>query len=274
VDPAEVAASFAAAVRERAPDLAPMVDERSGHLMSALVHHVFRPISLTYSHATRALAELEDRCADVGGAGLANGGRHWSAAHDCYVHADPRGRTAMRMYLSKNVPSFFAKATVGICTSRDAALWARRDHLHLNVVDPAGIVVGNIQLHVLVRHGRRMLLIRAANASISYLTAERARAFVAAALVTCVEMAAASEIDEVHLCEGASFWHLNSSRPEIRAILEPLYLELPATVLEPPFFLFRFGGVDVEVTKTYRLWERDRASGVRFPLRRFLDVVA
>ena len=172
------------------------------------------------------------------GAGLATGGRHWSPADHCYVFADPpTGRNTMRMYLSKNTPSFLAKATVGVCTSRDTDLWARRDHVHLNVVDPSVGVVGNIQLHVLVRESRRVLLVRAVNASTSYLTAARARAFVEAALVACLEIAATSEIDEVHLCEGLSFWHLNSSRPEIRAVLEPLYLELVPTVLEPPFFL-------------------------------------
>jgi hypothetical protein len=273
VDPRELIESFHAAVRERVPELAGTLGEPSEGLASALVQHIFRPISLTYSEAQHALTELDDHCEDVSEAGLATGARHWSAADSCYMFADPRG-SALRMYLSKNIPSFLAKATVGICTSRDVELWARRDHMHLNVLDPSsGIVVGNIQLHVLVREGRRILLIRAMNASISYLTAAKARAFVEGALVACVEIAASSEIDELHLCESLSFWHLNSSRPEIRAVLEPLYLELASTVLEPPFFLFRFGGVDLELTKTYRLWERDRASGARYPLRRFLEVV-
>jgi OB-fold nucleic acid binding domain len=276
VDPRTLIESFATAVRERVPALTPVPDEPEGDLASAIVQHVFRPVSLTYSGAQNALIQLEDRCDDIVRAGLATGGRHWSAPDQCFVFDDPPGGSnTMRMYLSKNTPSFLAKASVGVCTSRDIDLWTRPDHVHLNVVDPsAGIVIGNVQLHVLERESRRILLVRAMNATTSYLTAAKARSFVEGAIVACLEIGVTSEIDEVHLCEGLSFWHLNSSRPEIRAVLEPLYLELAPVVLEPPFFLFRFGGVELEITKSYRLWERDCRSGPRFPLRRFLELVA
>jgi hypothetical protein len=136
------------------------------------------------------------------------------------------------------------------------------------------VVVGNVQLHVLVHHDQRILLIRAVNASTSYLTAARARRFVEGVLVACLELAAASEIDELHLGESASFWHFNSSRPEIRAVLEPLYLELQPVFLDPPFFLFHFGGVDLELATTYRLWSRDRALSPRVRFRDILQVMA
>jgi hypothetical protein len=97
---------------------------------------------------------------------------------------------------------------------------------------------------------------------------------VEAALLSCVELAGTSSLDEVHLGEGLSFWHLNSSRPQIRAVLEQLYDRLPTVFLERPFFLFRFGNVDLDVAKTYRLWARDSKAMNGFRLRHFVRTVA
>ena len=57
----------------------------------------------------------------------------------------------------------------------------------------------------------------------TYLAHHPARTVVEAVLVSCVELAATSGLDEVHLGEGLAFWHLNSSRPQTRAVLEQLY---------------------------------------------------
>ena len=76
-----------------------------------------------------------------------------------------------------------------------------------------------------------------------------------------MELAAHSGLKEVHSVEGLCFWHLDSSRPQIRAVLDSLRQQLPCHYLDRPYFLFRFGQVDIDITKTYRLWSEQQSDG-------------
>ena len=244
-------------------------------IAAAVLHHLFRPVSLTFRQVQNALSTVQDCTGHVDQSGLHPDGPHWFPRGDCYQFPQ-LGIAAHKLclYLSKNCPSFLAKGSVGICTARDLDLYYRPDHHHLNIVDvDSGLVVGNVQLHVLDNDGSQLLLIRAVNATNAYLDRGSARAIVEATIHACLELAASSGIDEVHLCEGVSFWHLNSSRPQIRAVLEPFYQELPCVVLDRPFFLYHFGHIPVEITKTYRLWAPQRTGIRAFRLRSLLEVV-
>jgi hypothetical protein len=274
-DPADVSDPFVEQVAATFPGCTAFgsaADPRE--IAAGILHHVFRPISLTYAETRTVLEQAGDWPDHVRSSGLVPGGRHWSPDRGCYEFSQVAGPDGLRCYLSKNAPSALAKGSVGICNAHDLDLYRRSDHHHLNLVDTAtGVVVGNAQLHVLSQGGGRVLLIRAINASNTYLARNTARAPVEAVLIACVELAASSGIGEVHLGEGLSFWHLNSSRPQIRAVLEELYDSLPVVVLVRPVFLFRFGGVDLELAKSYRLGAGDPSVMGGFRLRHFLEAV-
>ena len=51
-----------------------------------------------------------------------------------------------KCYVSKNVGSFYAKAWVGLCTSRNMALWKEKRHVHLNIA-LWNMIVWNVMLY-------------------------------------------------------------------------------------------------------------------------------
>jgi hypothetical protein len=230
--------------------------KNSNDIAAAILHYLFRPVVQSFRQFQSSLYTVKDNTEHIWLSGLRAGGRHWRSELSCFEFPNPKRTTsALRLFLSKNCPSFLAKGTVGICTAGDYDLFSRPDHHHLNIVDAAsGLVVGNVQFHLLENDGSRVLLVRAINAANSYLDCGSAREIVEASLISCLELAVNSGLDEVHLVEGLSFWHLNSSRPQIRAVLESFYDVLPSVVLDQPFFLFHYRHVPVEVTKTFRLW--------------------
>lgn len=274
LDEDALAGRIVSAVAQEDPGFAARLQQTArGELVTSALAYLFRPVSLTFAEQANVLAKTRDCSSQVSASGLHPGGRDWSEADQCYKVGPVGGGAELRLYLSKNQPSVLAKASVGICTAQDVALFHRSDHHHLNLVDPAtDVVVGNAQVHLLEDRGARILLVRALNATGPYLARGAARAVVEATLVSCVQLAIGSEVDEVHLVESLSFWHINSSRPQIRAVLESLYQELPSGTLERPHHLFRFGEVDLEVQKTYRLWAR-RQGRADFRFGGFLEVV-
>jgi OB-fold nucleic acid binding domain len=264
IEPHELRATFISASDKRIPELLDVVSESEpDELYIGVLQHFFRPVSLTYAQTRNTLRLTGDCSHHVSSSGLNPGGEHWAAEHRCYQFGVPGSVAgAIRLYLSKNRASVLAKASVGICTAGDLALYQRSDHHHLNITDSVHcVVIGNAQLHVLTIDDRRVLLIRAVNISNAYLATPAARWLVEATLRACVELAAHSGLAEVHLVEGLCFWHLDSSRPQIRAVLDSLRQQLPCHYLDQPFFLFRFGRVDIEINKTYRLWSRHRTDG-------------
>jgi hypothetical protein len=276
-DPRQVASALMEQTRARLPgNIAEALAATDALEVSvAVLHHLYRPISLTFSQVVDLVTNVTDFTHHIAAGGLRPGGWHWSEVDSCYVFGAPDSAVgSLRVYLTKNAPSLLAKGTVGICTAQDIDLFGRTDHHHLNIVDdPGGLVVGNVQLHTLVNSGQRILLVRAVNTTSTYLNGETARAVVEATLVACVELATLSDIDEVHLADGLSFWHLNSSRPQLRAVLESLYNRLPRVDLDKPLFLFQFGRVGVNISKTYRVWARAGSTARDVRLRDILDVV-
>ena len=50
-------------------------------------------------------------------------------------------RKDLRAYISKNIGSFFAKASAGICTSENIPLFSMENHFHINIVEGEDSVV-------------------------------------------------------------------------------------------------------------------------------------
>jgi hypothetical protein len=276
ISPEQIAGYVTLAAGEHAPELqGRFADSDPSAVAAGVLHHLFRPVSLTFRQVEASLVEVRDCSRHIEDSGLHPGGAHWRPDRDCYQVAtstNPGG--ALRLHLAKNVPSFLAKGSVGMCTAGDVDLYQRRDHHHLNIVDAvSGLVIGNAQLHLLTNQGQRVLLIRAINASSAYLARGSAHTVVEATILACMELASNSGLDEIHLGDGLSFWHLNSSRPEIRAVLDRIYHQLETVILDKPFFLFRFGRVDLDITKTYRLWTRHGTTSESFRVRHSMEVV-
>ena len=62
-------------------------------------------------------------------------------------------KIALKAYISKNIGSFFSKASAGICTADNMDLFNRKDHFHINLVEDIGknneIIRGNIQAYII-----------------------------------------------------------------------------------------------------------------------------
>ncbi len=77
-------------------------------------------------------------------------------------------KVKMKAYISKNVASFFAKASTGICTEGDVNLFNRKDHFHINLVEKQEnedeIMRGNVQAYIIdEENGEKSLLLRGVN---------------------------------------------------------------------------------------------------------------
>lgn len=244
-------------------------DEGGEQLGDESLYVIFRPLNLDYARMRQLLEQVEERAEDLPRLGLRFGGAHWDAAKRCYVFqaADAARPTALHVYPSKNRASFFAKAAAGICTADDLGLFNRRDHFHLNLVDGVThTVVGNVQAYVLDDRGRRVMLLRALNPSAAYLNPENVSGVVRGVLLAAVEAAAGSEVDEVHLTQSLGVWNVESSRPEVRGLLEALCASLPVVRLQAPFPIFTFGGRRICVEQTFRLWDRERGLAAPEPV--------
>jgi hypothetical protein len=221
-------------------------------VLSEIVFHAFRPTNVGYRTVARWIQCLPDRTEDFARNRLVFGGAHWSASLGAYSF--PASGAELRVVPSKNLLSYFAKASAGVCTGRDTELFSRPDHLHLNIVGADGYVTGTVQTHVITDHALRLMILRSINVSTTYLEVMPADRLIECVLAAATELAIASDIDELHIGESLGIWHMNSSRSEIRAVLEDLYDRLPRLVLERPLPLFTFAGFEIELSTTYRVW--------------------
>lgn len=127
----------------------------------------------------------------------------------------------LKIYLSKNKASFFAKAAAGICTAEDIDLWNRKDHFHANLVQGDSIV-GNIQLYVIDIEGEKSLLIRGINPSSSFLPEIDVPSLCEGIFKTMKTFAAANRLNKIYLAENGAF-HALSNREEVLEYLTPKY---------------------------------------------------
>jgi len=76
----------------------------------------------------------------------------------------------LRLVFSKNISSFFAKSSAGICTAADTDLFHRKDHFHINIIDDKkNICVGNVQAYIYKHQWEDYLFLRWFNPSVNVL---------------------------------------------------------------------------------------------------------
>lgn len=113
-------------------------------------------------------------------------------------------------FVSKNIASFFAKTSAGICTAGDITLFNRKDHFHINMVNNETIV-GNIQGYTIEYEGKKALLFRGFNPSVAFVNPNNAD-MIAEGMVSLVnKFALENSISDVFIAEQTN-WHSLTNR--------------------------------------------------------------
>ncbi len=129
----------------------------------------------------------------------------------------------LRAIISKNVASFFGKASAGICTDENVELFHRSDHFHINIVhEEKQVCVGNVQAYIMNHHGESHLLLRGFNPSTALLKEIDAASFCDAVISIGEQFARANDLAGVILSEQGGFLAL-SNRPEATKHLRRKY---------------------------------------------------
>jgi hypothetical protein len=260
IDRSLICEQFCGLVARRFPEHSnALASIKADELAAELIYFFFQPITLSFSELTEKLSDITDSCADVQKNGIRVGGETWSRKRQCYSYALTRNRKGvgrLDLYLSKNVASFFAKASAGICTDINTELYARPDHLHLNMVDgDSGRVVGNVQLYVCTDGGCKFLLIRGINPCATYAADSDSTEILRIVLHCVVVIARVSGFDEVRVSEQLGLWNATSSRAEIRVALHALVGNTNPILLKKPVLLYNYYGKKIEVHKVFSIWK-------------------
>ncbi|MCK4120524.1 hypothetical protein HFK91_25415 [Ralstonia pseudosolanacearum] len=231
----------------------------SPELGREILYYLYRPVTMDYAMFCDALCQLGDRTGDWASWGIVGHGEFWNGTLGCYEYWLDRGVGQIgkvRLYVSKNVGSFFAKSTAGICTDINVELFNRADHYHLNIVDATdGRAAGNVQLYIGQGVGGRFLMVRGINPIQGYCINGGVDELVRCVLHAICDMAVFGEFSEVRLCEQNGLWNSDSSRAEVRACLKRLCAEMPLRPMERKFQLYEYYGRALTVSGYYRIWE-------------------
>lgn len=167
------------------------------------------------------------------------------------------GSKPVRMYVSKNVASFFAKASAGLCTQADISLFLRNDHFHLNVVDDeTNEIIGNIQMYILPIRGKQYLLLRGINPTVKFSSSRTDRGFIEAVLTVASEIAESSGFSGLLLSESLGAWHADSNRPGINSILRTEYLKASSKQSLPRSFPIA-NDDQTTIKNVHVIWKKD-----------------
>lgn len=120
----------------------------------------------------------------------------------------------LKAYVSKNIGSFFAKASAGICTAEDILLWNDEDHFHINIVENDEYVRANIQAYIVSMGGSKALLLRGFNPNSDFLKRIDAGAFCEKAFDVARRFAAENKLSGVYISEQGA-WHALSNREQV-----------------------------------------------------------
>ncbi len=130
----------------------------------------------------------------------------------------------LRGFVSKNVASFFAKTTAGICTAGDTELFARPDHFHINLVR-GNKVIGNLQGYVIEFEGRHALMFRGFNPSATVVNPATAQYYTDGMLNIIEQFAADNGIGDVFISPQGTFHALTNRVGE--GMLDSLERRIP-----------------------------------------------
>lgn len=128
----------------------------------------------------------------------------------------------LKAYVSKNIGSFFAKASAGICTSEDIPLWKDEEHFHINIVENDEYVRANVQAYVVDIGRKKALLLRGFNPNSDFLKRIDAGAFCDKMLEVARQFATDNQFSSVYISEQGG-WHALSNREQIGSYLVKKY---------------------------------------------------
>lgn len=232
-----------------------------------ILYYLYRPITMDFAMFCETLKQLSDRTCDWASWDVTGHGEFWNATLGCYEYWLDRGMGQigkMRLYASKNVGSFFAKSTAGICTDINVELFNRRDHYHLNIVDADdGRAVGNVQLYAVEHAAERFLLVRGINPMQGWCAGGGADALVRCILHAISDMAMFGGFTQVRLSEQNGLWNSDSSRADVRACLKRMFADRPPRPMERPFHMYDYYGRALTVNAYYSVWEAKPDGPVR-----------
>lgn len=230
--------------------------------LAEIIYTLFRPVTAGISELKHALSELQDHCAHIERAGFRKFNLEFNPHLHCYRYIIGQRRQIhdyIRIYLSKNAASFFAKSTTGICTDTNLELFKRADHFHLNVFsEHLGRVIGNVQLHTVYIHNEKALLIRGINPIKNYATACLVDELLNCVIACAKDLAIENDFSLVCVAEQNGLWNSNSNRPEMRAALAKRTAHLDPIVLDRPFHLYNYYTTKINLSSVYPLWRNPR----------------
>lgn len=114
-------------------------------------------------------------------------------------------------HVTKNIASYFAKNTAGVCTAGDKELFNRPDHFHVNLVNPEGIIVGNIQAYQTIYNRQPTLIFRGFNPSTSIISSTNAEVLCDQMVDIVKQIATDNNISQILVPEQDS-WHPLTNR--------------------------------------------------------------
>ena len=128
----------------------------------------------------------------------------------------------LRAYISKNIGSFFAKASAGICTSEDIPLFNMENHFHINIVEGDESVRANIQAYIIDDKGKKSLLLRGFNPNTDFLDKIDAESFAEKVIEIAKQFARDNNLNVVYITEQGG-WHSLSNREKVASYLQKKY---------------------------------------------------
>ena len=128
-------------------------------------------------------------------------------------------RKKTKAYISKNVGSFFAKASAGICTAEDISLFNRKDHFHINIVEEEQFVRANIQANIIKIKGKESLLLRGINPNTDFLKDIDIQSFCEEVFEIARKFQKDNNLKNVYITEQGG-WHSLSNRQQIYNFLK------------------------------------------------------
>ncbi|MEA3295623.1 MAG: hypothetical protein U9Q27_00560 [Patescibacteria group bacterium] len=125
----------------------------------------------------------------------------------------------LKAYVSKNIGSFFAKASAGICTADDIELFNRPDHFHFNLAEDIGnnneIIKGNIQAYVIEDNGEKSLLLRGINPNSNFIYEIDVATLCEEIIKVAEQFKEYNGLKNVYLSEQIEGWHALSNRSAV-----------------------------------------------------------
>ncbi len=128
----------------------------------------------------------------------------------------------LRVYISKNIGSFFAKASAGICTAQDVSLFQRNDHFHINIVEKEQSVRANIQAYVIKDGKEKSLVLRGFNPNTDFIEKIDIGGFCEKILEIAKQFQKDNGLAKVYIVEQTG-WHPLSNREQVASYLVKKY---------------------------------------------------